>query len=162
MDNSIESSDIRKGIERKNELVEFFLNIGDVMKLYRIKRRLKIQEVCDRIKEKYGEEIHPTILSRYENKKLQLKNTHAAYIIDILDIYIEDIFPDKVVILDLKHFITNLKFQYLVKQLRRFYIDEQIIEMINNYLNEKFNFIWEVISIYEKKIKSTPNVSEDD
>ncbi|GIX42947.1 MAG: hypothetical protein KatS3mg129_2680 [Leptospiraceae bacterium] len=146
---------------RENELVEFLLNMGDVIKLYRMKRRLRIQDVCRKIKEKFGEEIHPTILSRYENKKLTIKNTHAAYICDVLGIYIEDVFPDKVVLLDLRHFITNLKFQYLVKQLRRFFPDEQIIKMIQDYLQEKLDFAWKIIGIYEHKIKNYQNVSDE-
>lgn len=149
--NNISSQDIREGQKRKNEIVEMMMNIGEVIKYHRIRKGLRIQDVCNKVKEKYGEDIHPTIYSRYENNKLPIKSLHIAYILDILDIYLEDLFPQKVVILDLKHFITNLKFQYLVKELRKFFSDDQIQKIIHQYLEKKLDFIWDIITIYEKK-----------
>lgn len=58
----ITTKELREGQERSNELVYFLLNIGDVIKHHRIKKGLRIQDVSRKIQEKYGEEIHPSIL----------------------------------------------------------------------------------------------------
>jgi|GEM_PF-6939401 len=156
----ITTKELREGQERSNELVYFLLNIGDVIKHHRIKKGLRIQDVSRKVQEKYGEEIHPSILSRYENKKLPIKNHHAAYLLDILEIYLEDVFPSKVILLDLRHFITSLKFQYLVKQLRKFFTDEQIMKMIHDFLEERLNYAYTIIHIY-KEISKNQQVSDD-
>lgn len=148
--------------ERKNELVEFFFNIGDIIKLHRIKKRMRIKDVCQKIKEKYGEEIHPSILSRYENKKLAIKNTHMAYLFDVLEIYLEDVFINRIIVKEVNQFVGNLKFQYLIRHLQKFFTNDEISKMIQDFLEERLNFVHKLIHIYEHKFLHHKNISEND
>lgn len=155
----ISSKDIRDN--DKNELVNFLLNIGDIIKFHRTKQGLRIEDLSKKIYEKYHVEIHPSLISRYENKKLPIKNHHIAYIFDILGIYLEDVFSDKIVILELKGLTTSLKFQYLVKQLRNFFTDSEIVNIIILELENKLNYSWKAVEAYFKKHQDKLKISED-
>lgn len=146
---------------RNNELIDFLLNVGEIIKFHRIKQGLRIEDVSRKVLEKYNVEIHPSILSRYENKKLPIKNHHIAYLLDVLDIYLETIFSHKIVMVELKGLTANLKFQYLVKQLRNFFTDAEILNIILLELESRLNYSWKAVEAYIKKQQFKLNVSEN-
>ncbi len=146
---------------KNNELVDFLLNIGEIIKFHRMKQGLRIEDISKKVLEKYNVEIHPSILSRYENKKLPIKNHHIAYLCDVLNIYLETLFSNKIVIVELKGLTTNLKFQYLVKQLRNFFSDGEILHMILTELENKVNDSWKAVESYFRKHSGKLKVSEN-
>ncbi|MDW7976846.1 MAG: helix-turn-helix transcriptional regulator [Leptospiraceae bacterium] len=161
MEHDIE--DLKKQLrspQQRNELFNLFMNVGDIIKTYRQKRNIKLHDLSSKIQQKHGEIIHPTILSRYENKKLEIKNTHLAYIFDVLEIYLDDLFPEKIVLVNLKEYVTNIKFQYLVSELRSFFTDDEIRNFIIKHLEMILHCSWRAIDIYSKS-KDFKEVSEE-
>ncbi|MFN3603878.1 MAG: helix-turn-helix domain-containing protein [Leptonema sp. (in: bacteria)] len=147
--------------DKKNDLVDFLFNVGDVIKFHRQRQKMRIEDLSKKIYEKYNIEIHPSIISRYENKRIPIKNHHIAYIFDVLGIYLESVFSDKIVIVELKELTTSLKFQYLVKQLRNFFTDAEILNIILAELENKLHYSWKAAESYFKKYQEKLKVSEN-
>ncbi len=146
---------------RDNEFVNFFDKIGEIIKYHREKNRLKLRDVSKMIKERFNVEIHPSILSRYENQKLPVKSNHAAYIFSVLNIYLEDVFINRVISVNFQKLYTNPKFQFLISKLKDFFNEDEIINMINSELQLKLDYAYKVIDSLKKKPKTSLEVSDE-